>query len=82
MDDPQSVPASTPRLAILAGISGLLLAGMISGAALWIIAAITAGLGSPLKGGVHATMRGTPATEAVSTDICAEATIGNLPPGT
>jgi hypothetical protein len=29
-----------------------------------------------------ATMRGTPATFAVSTDICAEATIGNLPPGT
>ncbi len=44
MDDPKSVPASTPRFAILAGISGLLLAGMISGAALWIIAAITAGI--------------------------------------
>jgi hypothetical protein len=33
-------------------------------------------------GGAEATMRGTPATFAVSTDICAEATIGNLPPGT
>ena len=32
--------------------------------------------------GVQATMRGTPATLAVATDICAEATIGNLPPGT
>lgn len=44
MDDPTSKPASTPRLAILAGLSGLLLAGMVSGAALWIIAAITAGI--------------------------------------
>lgn len=46
------------------------------------IAAMTAGLGSPLKGGVAAAMRGTPATEAVGTDICAEATIGNSPAGT
>ncbi|MCH1441683.1 MAG: DUF58 domain-containing protein [Rubripirellula sp.] len=44
MDDPKITPASTPRFAILAGISGLLLAGMISGAALWIITAITAGI--------------------------------------
>jgi hypothetical protein len=46
------------------------------------IAATMAGCGSPLTGGALATMRGTPATCAVSTDICAEATIGNLPPGT
>ena len=45
------------------------------------MAAITAGLGSPLNGGVHAIIRGTPATDAVATDMCAEATIGNLPPG-
>jgi hypothetical protein len=35
-----------------------------------------------LDRGALATMRGTPATAAVSTDICADATIGNLPPGT
>jgi hypothetical protein len=33
-------------------------------------------------GGAVATIRFTPATFAVSTDICAEATMGNLPPGT
>ena len=32
----------------------------------------------PCQGGVHATMRGTPATFAVATDIWAEATIGNF----
>ena len=36
----------------------------------------------PLNGGVAATIRGTPATLAVATDMCALATIGNLPPGT
>ena len=46
------------------------------------MAATIAGCGSPFTGGAEATMRGTPATEAVSTDMCAEATIGNLPPGT
>lgn len=46
------------------------------------MAAITAGFGSPLNGGVAAAMRGTPATLAVNTDMCADATIGNLPPGT
>ena len=35
-----------------------------------------------LAGGAEATIRGTPATVAVSTDIWAEATIGNFPPGT
>ena len=43
---------------------------------------MTAGFGAPLNGGVQAMMRGTFATDAVATDICAEATIGNLPPGT
>ena len=33
------------------------------------MAAITAGFGSPLNGGVHAMMRGTPATFAVATDM-------------
>ena len=46
------------------------------------MAAITAGLGLPCQGGVAAMMRGTPATLAVATDMCAEATMGNLPPGT
>ena len=46
------------------------------------MAAITAGFGSPLNGGVQAIILGTFATLAVTTDICAEATIGNLPPGT
>ncbi len=36
--------APTPKFAIAAGISALLLAGMISGASLWVIAAITAGI--------------------------------------
>ena len=45
------------------------------------MAAITPGLGLPSNGGVQAMIRGTPATAAVATDICAEATIGNLPPG-
>lgn len=44
MADTDAQTDSTPKLAILAGISGLLLAGMISGAALWIIAAITTGI--------------------------------------
>jgi len=44
MTEPDSQTAPTPKFAILAGISGLLLAGMVSGAALWIIAAITAGI--------------------------------------
>ena len=35
-----------------------------------------------ITGGAEATIRGTPATEAVNTDIWAEATMGNLPPGT
>ena len=43
---------------------------------------MTAGFGLPWNGAVAATMRGTPATEAVATDMCAEATIGNLPAGT
>ena len=47
-----------------------------------VIAAITAGFGLPSKGGVVATMRGTPATDAVRTDMCADATIGNFPAGT
>ena len=46
------------------------------------IAATMAGCGSPFTGGADAIIRGTPATDAVSTDMCAEATIGNLPPGT
>jgi len=46
------------------------------------IAATMAGCGSPLTGGALAMMRGTPATDAVSTDMWADATIGNLPPGT
>jgi hypothetical protein len=40
------------------------------------------GVGGALDRRGAATMRGTPATVAVSTDIWAEATIGNLPPGT
>ena len=46
------------------------------------IAVTTAGLGLPSKGGVVAIILGTPATEAVTTDICADATIGNFPAGT
>ena len=38
--------------------------------------------GAPLSGGVQAITRSTPATLAVRTLIWAEATIGNLPPGT
>ena len=45
------------------------------------MAAMTAGFGAPLKGGVAAMIRGTFATDAVATDMCADATIGNLPPG-
>ena len=44
MSDSDEHIASTPKFAILAGISALLLAGMISGASLWVIAAITAGI--------------------------------------
>ena len=36
----------------------------------------------PRKGGAQVTTRGTPATFAVITDICAEASNGYLPPGT
>ena len=35
-----------------------------------------------MPGDVVATIRGTPATDAVTTDICADATIGNFPAGT
>ena len=42
----------------------------------------TAAFGLPWNGGVAAMIRGTPATDAVRTDICADATIGNLPAGT
>ena len=67
------------------GIGGVLFAGIFVGDIPFDtgqLAAITAALGLPWKGGVQAMMRGTPATEAVATDIWAEATIGNLPPGT
>ena len=40
------------------------------------IAATVAAGGTPFSGGVQAATRFTPATFAVSTDICAEATIG------
>ena len=40
------------------------------------MAATMAGCGPPWKGGAQATMRLHPATFAVTTDICAEATIG------
>ena len=46
------------------------------------MAATIAGCGLPWKGGAQATMRVTPATLAVTTDMCAEATSGYLPPGT
>ncbi|MGI9474770.1 MAG: DUF58 domain-containing protein [Rubripirellula sp.] len=44
MADSGDSPAPTSKFAIIAGISALLLAGMISGASLWVIAAITAGI--------------------------------------
>ena len=40
------------------------------------IAATVAGCGTPFNGGVQATTCRTPATFAVSDDMCAEATIG------
>ena len=40
------------------------------------IAAIVSGCGIPWFGGVQAVMWSTPATRAVTIDICAEATIG------
>jgi uncharacterized protein (DUF58 family) len=40
--DTQAAP--TPKFAIVAGISALLLAGMVSGASLWVMAAIAAGI--------------------------------------
>jgi hypothetical protein len=54
----------------------------ISSAPPSFIAATIAGCGAPFTGGAEATTRRTPATFAVITDIWAEATIGNLPPGT
>lgn len=44
MADSGECNASPSRFGIIAGISALLLAGMISGASLWVIAAITAGI--------------------------------------
>lgn len=44
MADSGESNASPSRFGIIAGISALLLAGMISGASLWVIAAITAGI--------------------------------------
>ena len=41
-----------------------------------------AGAGRPPNGGAQVTMRSTPATLAVTTDMCAEATSGYFPPGT
>jgi hypothetical protein len=46
------------------------------------MAATMAGWGSPFTGGRGGDDAGDAATEAVSTDMCAEATMGNLPPGT
>ena len=46
------------------------------------IAATIAGCGPPSTGGAQATTRGTPAAFAVTTLMCAEATIGYRPPGT
>ena len=46
------------------------------------IAATIAGCGLPWYGGAQAMMRFTPATRAVTMLMCAEATIGYLPPGT
>ena len=40
------------------------------------MAATMAGCGPPLCGGAQAMMRPTPATRAVTIDMCAEATIG------
>ena len=36
--------AATPKFAIIAGICAVLLAGMIAGASLWVLAAIAAGI--------------------------------------
>ncbi|MDE0863653.1 MAG: DUF58 domain-containing protein [Rubripirellula sp.] len=44
MSDTGAQVAPTPKFSIIAGISVLLLAGMISGAALWVIAAIAAAI--------------------------------------
>lgn len=44
MADSGESTAPNSRFGIIAGISALLLAGMISGASLWVIAAITAGI--------------------------------------
>jgi uncharacterized protein (DUF58 family) len=44
-----SEAAPTPKFAILAGISVLLLLGMVSGASLWVIAAIAAGILLPIN---------------------------------
>jgi hypothetical protein len=41
-----------------------------------------AGAGLPWNGGAQVMMRFTPATLAVITDMCAEASSGYLPPGT
>ena len=40
------------------------------------MAATIAGCGPPLNGGAQAAMRFTPATRAVTIDMCAEATMG------
>ena len=55
------------------------------GAALGLVVAVlipAAAVAADACDGLTPTILGTPATEAVNTDICAEATIGNLPPGT
>lgn len=44
-----SQAAPTPKFAILAGVSALLLVGMISGASLWVMSAIAAGILIPLN---------------------------------
>ena len=44
MSDTGAQVAPTPKFALIAGISALLLAGMVSGAALWVIAAIAAAI--------------------------------------
>ncbi|ASL49051.1 hypothetical protein bAD24_p01800 (plasmid) [Burkholderia sp. AD24] len=54
----------------------------ISSAPASAIAATTAGAGLPSNGGVQAITRLQPATFAVSTLMCAEASNGYLPPGT
>lgn len=44
MKKPSTHSAPTPKFTIIAAISALLLAGMMSGAALWVMAAIAAGM--------------------------------------